>query len=166
MHLPQAGQEGLAFGVDDAGACGYLYGGGWADCCDTAVADYYGGVFYCGAAGAVDEACADDGEGSGGFGEHLVVEVGEVEDLLADAAADYLGCGGFVFVEDLFLGQASGEGHEGDEAAGVVHPQDFAAEDEVGDGVAGEAKHLAFDGEGVVADGADLELGGPCRSRE
>ncbi len=51
--------------------------------------------------------------------------------------------GGFVCVEDELLGQAAGEGHDGGDAVGVVHPEDFAAEDEVRDGVAGEADDLA-----------------------
>jgi hypothetical protein len=78
VHLPQAGKEGFAFGVEDARAGRDVDRGARAGGDDAAFADEDGGVFDRWFAGGVDEAGTYDGEGSGGFGADLATEIGEV----------------------------------------------------------------------------------------
>jgi hypothetical protein len=142
VHLPQAGQDGLAVGVDDAGAgweCvrSLRANGGDALLRMMTVEFSTAGAPVASMRRAPTMAKLMEAEWARGAGE-----VGEVEHLLTDAALDEGVEGGAVLVEDFFLRQAASEGHESGDAFAVVHPKDFATEDEIGDGVAGEADDL------------------------
>ena len=150
VHFPQSGQQRLALCVDYRHAARNGDRGARAGGRDAAIAHDHDGILDRRAAGGVDQRGAGDGVGAGSFRRHRTAERREIRHLLRDARAEKLRQRGFVFGAHGFHGQSAGERHGRRELPFGVHPQDFAAEHQVGGRVAFERYRFAVYGNGIA----------------
>ncbi len=113
MHVPEAGENGLALRVDDIRVPGNLHFRTRTNCNDASVVDDDRGIRDWGHAGAVDQGSANDGQGGGAAAGDAFRNFGERAHAVGSGASDEITERTFVAVTDGFEVVKLGIGGDG-----------------------------------------------------